>query len=295
MTTTTAELPVVLAVVGRIDRGVSGGFIYDQDVLRALSASRGRVTLWQLAAWHELLVGQASKHSHGQFGDNDAGLMDFEATSRAYAALPPGATLVMDGFALLNLHSLIAAPATFRKCVAHVAFIQYPFSQEPDSTDWVRERCHVHEAATLARMHRIVAVGDASERMLRDNYEHALRHRLIGKVSPVARFAARQDEMHTLQPSADAEIASWRCGGAVRLVCVSNLVPRKAVIQIVRALRRSRPRLGRWQMEIVGSSSADDLNDLQQGCPEAVLVLGYIGEYIPQESLDSSQMYLPEK
>ncbi|MDP5334265.1 MAG: hypothetical protein NWR54_04695, partial [Paracoccaceae bacterium] len=115
----------------------------------------------------------AAGHDHGQLAAARGPLMDQRALVAAYVSLPPGAVLLLDGFALLQLASqLMAAQESHdgsgakgnsamldgtdgvrlvkRHDVRLAAFVQYPFCLEPDCAPDVAALCRAQEAYGLS-------------------------------------------------------------------------------------------------------------------------------------------------
>ncbi len=279
---------VAVVAVGNVREGVSGGFIYTHDVYRALrhafagraasaaaatgvaAAAEGAegaeagaarpVVLWQLDTWHRLFGNDA--HRHGQHldtrGVGPGHLMGPAALRRAYAALPAGSVVVLDGFALLQAADVCLSRPTFRRDLVHVGFVQYPFSVEPDASDTDRQTCRVQEARALAKLDLLVGASACSLRMFRECFPKLMaRPSMALDVNPpIARF--RECFLkHSTRGRIGADDAPSSPPVVVELVAVSNFVPRKNLLLLLEALQechRRPPATTRpWRLTILAN------------------------------------------
>jgi glycosyltransferase involved in cell wall biosynthesis len=253
--------------VGSIRNGISGGFIYTHDVYLALcqayaNDSKTEVLLWQLETWHELFCSSENEsHQHGQdvqenMDDGDGQMyrvmMSQSILGDAYSALPPGSVVVFDGFALLQSVNACLSD-TIRDDLLHVAFVQYPFSAEPDASEADRNLCRSQERYALERINLLVGASECSLRMFSEEYPVQMK-RLLSKPSVIPPIARFKSEFQQRSLSSNEEKLA-----TVELLAVSNYVPRKNLLLILRALKECQGKtIRKWRLSILGNNQESE-------------------------------------
>ena len=163
----TPDCHVVVCTVGKLVSGVSGGFIYGHDVYKALKSNLNNcVELWELQCLHPLFGAakedkneKNNSHQHGQ-DESNTELMDLKTLVQKYERLPDGAVIVFDGFAILQAVDSILSNKNYRgrDNIKHLAFLQYPFGVEPDTTESVRELCKAQERKALIKLDQLFSM-----------------------------------------------------------------------------------------------------------------------------------------
>eukprot|EP00946_MAST-07B_sp_MAST-7B-sp1_P004578 g4578.t1 len=298
-------MKVVVCAVGRIREGISGGYIYSHDVWRAVArwfggddsggiqAPQASPVLWELGLWHRLFRRENDSHRHGQGaavhnggvdmrvrGDDCVGsregLLTPRLLAREYADLPTGSVLVFDGFALLQASEICFAEGHYREDIKHVAFVQYPFSTEPDASEEDRRMCAQQECSVLQKLDMLVGASKCSIQMFQDEYpqfffpdqdaqdcEPKDRHRpALRIITPVARFKKcglakhRQSGAVATAVDFDRDVDQDDAAspGVVKFLTVSNFVPRKNIMMLLRALSKCQgPEFQPWRMSILAN------------------------------------------
>ncbi|HYN38953.1 MAG TPA: glycosyltransferase family 4 protein [Rhodospirillales bacterium] len=191
----------------------TGGFVYDRQMLRALRRCGRLDSLIILpGGWPE------------------PGAATVAAAERALAALPAGATLLIDGLAFSPLLEVIEAargrPAVF-------VLVHHPLADETGLAADTRARLFERECRALALAQGVIVTSATTARRLAD-------------------FAVPGERIRVVRPAVDAA----RCGGgrrgygAPRLLCVATLTPRKGQDVLLRALAGLRRRS--WRLRLVG-------------------------------------------
>ena len=105
-------------------------------------------------------------HQHGQ-DESNTELMDLKTLVQKYERLPDGAVIVFDGFAILQAVDSILSNKNYRgrDKIKHLAFLQYPFGVEPDTTESVRELCKAQERKALIKLDHVVGASECTIRM----------------------------------------------------------------------------------------------------------------------------------
>jgi hypothetical protein len=277
---------IVLCVVGSLFEGLSGGYIYDADVHRALLQLYGsdNVCLWQLSLWHPLFGKQVEgAHNHGQNKkSSEISLMSFDNLSTAYKSLPANSTIVFDGFALLEAAGGIfdKSKNIFRQDLHHVTFLQYPFSIEPDIPKAMRDICRVQEGESLTRMDLVVGASNCSVKMLRSEYPSVINSVRVDVIEPIARFKGKR--LGHLATSSSS---------CIKFLCVSNTIPRKNILLILVALKafKDPKQYKNWELSIVANehSSSNYRKSLTAYIQTNSLPVVWLGEIKSSEEMAS--------
>jgi glycosyltransferase involved in cell wall biosynthesis len=205
-------------VPGRLDQ-ITGGYLFDRRIVDGLRAMGREVRVIELG---------------GRFPDADDEAA--KALAAAFAAMPDGSRVVVDGLALA------AAPASFAgesKRLRIVTFVHHPLALETDLSAPERDAFAALEGALLP-----LAAG-----VICPSARTALEVAAYG-VAP-ERIAVAAPGVDRPPPSVHADSASRRC----RLLCVATVTPRKGHIVLIEALAR----LGDldWTLRCIGSLERD--------------------------------------
>lgn len=188
---------IVLVVPGRLDAR-TGGSLYNRHMADAL----GRLG-WQVDV----------RELEGDFPRPDAAAL--ERASRVFAAVPPGATVVVDGMAFSAMPDIAARESTRLRLVALV---------------------HLPIAADVGIDAETVACFEASERRA---LEAASLVVVTGRAAlPLLdRYALPPKRIFVVEPGTHpAPLARGSSGPAVHLLCVATLNPGKGHDVLLRAL-----------------------------------------------------------
>ena len=283
---------IVLCVVGTLSKGVSGGYLYDADVHRALLETASVVSLWELDPWHPLFGKHANgAHQHGQGNSpegKDSTLMSREHLKTKYESLPPNSTVIFDGFALLQATESILGSScnAFRQDLKHVAFLQYPFSIEPDASPANRDLCRSQEDEALRKMDFVVGASNCTLNMFRKEYPLFFSALKTGVIEPVARFKEAGNLV--------SKSRRKRSSGTIKFLCVSNTVPRKNILLLFKALKyfTVQGMYLPWQISIVANEHADrtEFRRLQMFAKKHALPVVWLGEVRSSENM--TNLYL---
>ena len=196
---------------------VSGGFLYDRRMIAALERARWLASLITLPDCFPFPPADVVAGAHD-----------------ALAALPPGSWLIVDGLALAPLSEQIAALEDGRLPV--VALIHHPLCDEGGLSEPERKRLFESERRALAGARHVIVSSAATARRLAD-------------------FGVMAERITVVQPGIARAVGTgarrWRgSDGAVRLLSVGSLVPRKGHDVLLQALACVR-RLP-WRLTLVG-------------------------------------------
>lgn len=204
---------LVLAVPG--DPGQrTGGYVYDRRLADGLRGLGWRVD------WLRLPDG---------FPFPDAAAL--AATAAAFAALPEGALVMVDGLAFGALPELAASEAGRLRLVA---LVHHPLGLEAGLDAATAERLIAGERAALRWPRRILCTSTTTARTLREA------------------FAVPAERIDVVEPGTDpAPLARGSGEAGPVLLAVGSVIPRKRLDRLVLALA---PLAGLpWRLEIVGS------------------------------------------
>lgn len=205
------------AVPGDLET-LTGGYLYDRRIVAELRAAGWSVTMLPLDP---------------SFPHPDAAAR--EHARCALAAIPDGATLVLDGLALGALPELAAGQA---RRLNLVALVHHPLAEETGLDAATAARLRESERRALAAVGRVIATSAATARALAHGYGVA-----------ASRIAV-------VEPGTDpAPLARDSGGGGLSLLCVATLTPRKGHAVLFEALARVAER--RWRLVCAGSAERD--------------------------------------
>lgn len=204
---------LVLAVPGDPDQR-TGGYLYDRRLAAGLSASG-----WEVR-WLRLPDG---------FPFPDAAAL--AETGRAFAALPAGSLVLVDGLALGVLPELAEREAGRLRLVA---LVHHPLAQEAGLAPETARQLLASERRALAAVGRVLCTSTATARTL------------------VRELGVAEARLAVVEPGTDPAPAARGSGGPeVALLAVGSVIPRKRLDRLVAALA---PLAGfSWRLAIVGS------------------------------------------
>ncbi|MCY4074046.1 MAG: glycosyltransferase family 4 protein [Acidobacteria bacterium] len=207
-----------LVVPGPLDQR-TGGYLYDARMAEGLRRRGWRVTVHSLG---------------GRFPDADETART--SMTAALAAIPAGATALVDGLALGGLPEPVAAE---RRRLRILALVHHPLSDETGLPPEVRDRLAGSERRALAAAHGVIVTSRFTARGLR-------------------RFGVDAGRVRVVEPGTERpprESARPGSGAPPRLLSVGAVVPRKGHDVLVRALARIAHLP--WEWDCAGSLERD--------------------------------------
>lgn len=207
---------LVFAIPGDL-ASPSGGYGYDRRMIEELGELGWRVQVLPLP---------------GSFPKPD--IADLAAATEAFARLPDGALVLVDGLAFGALPDLARREA---KRLHLVALVHHPLALEDGLAPADAEVLRSSERVALAEARAMVATSNATARLLRDEFG-------VGRTVSVA------------PPGTDrpAVATGERDGSTPTILSVGALIQRKDHALLVDALASLADR--RWRCRIVGSETA---------------------------------------
>jgi glycosyltransferase involved in cell wall biosynthesis len=200
---------LIFVVPGRLDQP-TGGYLYDRNIVEGLRARGRRVRVIELSA-------QANQ-------------------AAAFAAIPDGAMIVVDGLALPGLQYVIAAEA---RRLRPVALVHHPLAAETGLSHTQARQAALLEAALLPLFRGILCPS---------------RKTAAAAVS----YGVSADRIAVVPPGTAKPPAYYprsRRGPGRSLLCVAGLVPRKGHRVLIEALARIR--YLDWELLCIGSLDRD--------------------------------------
>ena len=207
-----------LVVPGPLDQR-TGGYLYDARMAEGLRRRGWRVTVHSL---------------DGRFPDADETARTSMAA--ALAAIPEGATALVDGLALGGLPEPVAAE---RRRLRILALVHHPLSDETGLPPEVRDRLAGSERRALAAAAGVIVTSRFTARGLR-------------------RFGVDAGRVKVVEPGTDRPpggAVDQVAGAPPRLLSVGAVVPRKGHDVLVRALARIAHLP--WECDCAGSLERD--------------------------------------
>jgi glycosyltransferase involved in cell wall biosynthesis len=191
----------------------TGGYEYDRRIVAGLRALGWAVTVHALDA--SFPAPTPAAHA---------------AARAAFARLPDGATVLVDGLALGALPEVAAAEA---RRLRLVALVHHPLADETGLEPARAEALRRSEAQALAAVGFVVATSGTTARGL-------------------ARYGVPPERIAVIEPGTDpAPLAGGSGGPGVALLCVAAVVPRKGHAVLIDALSGLADR--DWNLTCVGS------------------------------------------
>jgi glycosyltransferase involved in cell wall biosynthesis len=235
---------VVFAIPGDINLP-TGGYAYDRRILALLPKSGIEVRHLQLPAAYPA-----------------PSVADLEATAAAFASLPKECALMVDGLAYGAMPAEIVRHA---RCPI-VALVHHPLCLETGLSAARQKQLRESETAALALARRVIATSPTTAQTLIDD------------------FAVPADRLTVAEPGTDPAPRAGGSMGALQLLAVGSVVPRKGYDILVRALEQVRTDIA-WQLDIAGAidrspETAAALDAQIAGSPLAprIRVLGPLAE-----------------
>lgn len=209
--------PIHWMVPGPLDQR-TGGYLYDARMVRGLRALGREVDV------HEL---------EGRFPDGDTRAR--ASLSAALARVPDGGCVVLDGLAMGGLPDEVAAQADRLRLVA---LVHHPLCDETGRTPDEAAHLFELERRALASAAGVVVTSAFTARRLRD-------------------FGVPEGRIRVVEPGTERakEAPGPPRGEPPALLCVGSVSPRKAQVDLVRALDRIRDLP--WSCIVAGSTTRD--------------------------------------
>lgn len=193
--------PCHFIVPGPLDTP-TGGYAYDRRIVEGLRAAGGDIRVVELQGAFPFPDAQARR-----------------AAELAFAALPDGAITIVDGLAGGALPEELGRHSGRLRLVA---LVHHPLHRETGLSGREAACLHESESAALAHARRIVTTSATTARCLADD------------------FPAVRERIAVVRPGTDrAPLASRdRKDGALAMLCVASLIPRKGHLDLLAALER---------------------------------------------------------
>jgi glycosyltransferase involved in cell wall biosynthesis len=205
-------------VPGPLDQ-ITGGYLFDRRIVEGLRAKGREVRIIELA---------------GRFPDADDEAT--KALTAAFAAMPDGSRVVVDGLALTAARVSLAAESERLRIVV---FVHHPLALETGLSQVERAAFAAIERALLPLAAGVIC---PSVRTARE----------------VAAYGVASERIAVAAPGVERPAPSARAGGAsrsCRLLCVATLTPRKGHLVLIEALAMLREL--DWTLRCVGSLERD--------------------------------------
>ncbi len=209
--------PIVFVVPGTLETA-SGGYVYDGKIIAGLRRLGWSVSPIQL---------------HDSFPNPTRDAIDH--ASAALAAIPNGATVVVDGLALGAIPALAERES---RRLRLVALVHHPLALETGIDAETAARLRASEHRALEHVARVIVTSRQTAELL-------------------ARDRQPPRRVVVVEPGTEpAPMAPESSDGPLRLLCVANLIPRKGHEVLFRALARLSERPA-WRLTCVGSLTRD--------------------------------------
>jgi glycosyltransferase involved in cell wall biosynthesis len=197
----------------------TGGYVYDRRMLEGLAQRGWRTAVHSLDTSFPRPTRAAAR-----------------AARQAFAAIPDGRVVLIDGLALAGLEQVLVDAA---ERLALVALIHHPLALETGLDDDTRRLLEQTERSALALVRRVIVTSQWTARALSAYHVPIERVRIVepGTDAPAHEHAPRADV------------------GTLSLLCVATVTLRKGHAVLVDALADLRDR--RWHLSCVGSLTRD--------------------------------------
>jgi glycosyltransferase involved in cell wall biosynthesis len=191
----------------------TGGYVYDRRIVAELAA----------LAWHIEVLDLGDDFPHAAAGTR-------AAAAARLAAQPRGRPIVIDGLAF---GALPEAAEALHGSHSVVALVHHPLALEAGLSAADAARLHASERAALAAARHVVTTSTATARLLAADYE------------------VPSERLSVVEPGTDRVVLQPRGhDGAVVLLAVGSVIPRKGYDVLVAALARLRHLS--WRLVIAG-------------------------------------------
>jgi glycosyltransferase involved in cell wall biosynthesis len=191
----------------------TGGYVYDRRIVAELAA----------LAWHIEVLDLGDDFPHAAAGTR-------AAAAARLAAQPRGRPIVIDGLAF---GALPEAAEALHGSHSVVALVHHPLALEAGLSAADAARLHASERAALAAARHVVTTSTATARLLAADYE------------------VPSERLSVVEPGTDRVVLQpRRHDGAVVLLAVGSVIPRKGYDVLVAALARLRHLS--WRLVIAG-------------------------------------------
>jgi glycosyltransferase involved in cell wall biosynthesis len=191
----------------------TGGYVYDRRIVAELAA----------LAWHIEVLDLGDDFPHAAAGTR-------AAAAARLAAQPRGRPIVIDGLAF---GALPEAAEALHGSHSVVALVHHPLALEAGLSAADAARLHASERAALAAARHVVTTSTATARLLAADYE------------------VPSERLSVVEPGTDRVVLRpRRHDGAVVLLAVGSVIPRKGYDVLVAALARLRHLS--WRLVIAG-------------------------------------------
>jgi glycosyltransferase involved in cell wall biosynthesis len=191
----------------------TGGYVYDRRIVAELAA----------LAWHIEVLDLGDDFPHAAAGTR-------AAAAARLAAQPRGRPIVIDGLAF---GALPEAAEGLHGSHSVVALVHHPLALEAGLSAADAARLHASERAALAAARHVVTTSTATARLLAADYE------------------VPSERLSVVEPGTDRVVLRpRRHDGAVVLLAVGSVIPRKGYDVLVAALARLRHLS--WRLVIAG-------------------------------------------
>lgn len=193
---------------------LTGGYLYDARICRALVATGWRVTRHRL---------------DGRFPFPDA--TDLALARERLCAIATGRVVVIDGLAMGAMPEVVAGECARLRLVG---LVHHPLALEDGLEEARRRQLEASERAALAVCRAVVCTSEFTARLLASDY------------------GVPRSRLHVVEPGTDpAPLAAPDTTGPLRLLCVATVTPRKGHGVLIDALAALRPLP--WTLDCVGS------------------------------------------
>jgi glycosyltransferase involved in cell wall biosynthesis len=192
---------------------LTGGYLYDRQMVQGLRGQGWAVTVHELAGTFPLVDHPAKA-----------------AAAQAMALLPPGARVVIDGLALPACVEVLPRHA---KRLYLVALIHHPLAAETGWLPHERDVLERLERMALALVHRVIVTSPYT-------------------AAALAAYGVTPDRIGIVEPgTAPAVLSQGSGGGPLALLCVATVIPRKGHTVLLEALATLTDL--DWRLRCIGS------------------------------------------
>lgn len=246
------------ALPGCLDT-LTGGYIYDKRIIGEL----------RQLGWHIDVCNLSD-----QFPNPDEAVL--AASYRTLAALPRGVPVVMDGLALGALPDIARYLGSERPLVA---LIHHPLAMEKGLSPQRIAELRISERAALAATTQVITVSATTAALLTNDYGIEI------------------SRIKVVPPGTDpAPLAHGSRDGAVNLIAVGSVVPRKGYDLLIAALAKLPPLS--WRLTIVGDMTRDAESSQRlrsaietTGLRDRVRLMGVVSDEVLSSLYDEADVF----